>query len=251
MEGLDFDELGPISTQTISPSIAILLCMRTLSRYTALCTGVLGIYLLSVLSALSQSKASLRGTISVLNTPVKGVTVRIFSFERVRETRSDDAGHFEFTDVTSDTYDLEASGYGWHTAIIEGLQVAGQNIELAPITLTLGQGDGRCIYALLGKVATLESVSYENKSDEANLIGIVFDPSGKPVSNAKVSLSTTPSRVTVTNAKGEFRFVGLVSGKYKLSVSHEGYTNEARTLHIAQRNLTRVNVVTASDRACG
>src|ERR1700745_2614226 len=62
-------------------------------------------------------------------------------------------------------------------------------------------------------------------TDLGTITGIVTDPSGALVPNAKVvivDLSTNSSRETTTNVDGAYRVFGLSSGRYQVSVSMAG-----------------------------
>src|SRR6202165_6050737 len=61
-----------------------------------------------------------------------------------------------------------------------------------------------------------------------NIQGSVQDSSGAVVQNASVQLQNTATqviRVTKTDTDGNFRFVSLEPGAYKVMVSAGGYTN--------------------------
>ena len=61
----------------------------------------------------------------------------------------------------------------------------------------------------------------------SNVQGVVQDSSGAVISKATVTLTnqaTQASRSTTTDADGNFRFVSLAPGAYKISVEASGYS---------------------------
>jgi Carboxypeptidase regulatory-like domain len=64
-----------------------------------------------------------------------------------------------------------------------------------------------------------------------NIYGAVTDESGAAVPGASVTLtSELGTRSTVTGAQGDFRFLNLVRGRYKVTVSIAGFTSVSREL---------------------
>jgi len=65
------------------------------------------------------------------------------------------------------------------------------------------------------------------QATDANLVGIVVDPTGAAVPNATVEISNTATNVkltTMTAASGEYRFNNLPAGAYDLKVTRMGFT---------------------------
>ena len=66
-----------------------------------------------------------------------------------------------------------------------------------------------------------------------NLYGTVTDDSGAVLPGATVALSSDlGSRSTTSSSQGDFRFIGLDSGRYKVSVSLLGFTNVTRDVTV-------------------
>jgi hypothetical protein len=66
-------------------------------------------------------------------------------------------------------------------------------------------------------------------TDLGTIRGLVTDPSGAVIPNAKViilDLGTNTTRETATNARGEYQMFGLRSGNYKVTVSAPGWSTQ-------------------------
>ena len=69
-------------------------------------------------------------------------------------------------------------------------------------------------------------------TDLGTIRGLVTDPSGAVIPNAKIiilDLGTNTTRETATNARGEYQMFGLRSGSYTISVSAPGLTTQEIT----------------------
>ncbi len=73
---------------------------------------------------------------------------------------------------------------------------------------------------------------------KARLAGNVIDEEGNPVASAKISLDLlgreTTSRETSTNKKGEWSFMGLGSGNWRITATAEGYIETFRDIFVSQ-----------------
>jgi hemoglobin/transferrin/lactoferrin receptor protein len=70
----------------------------------------------------------------------------------------------------------------------------------------------------------------------STIAGTAADPSGAPVAGARVTLHNlaTGAEVAVTaDADGRFRFDGLLVGLYRVAVDRQGFSEDARTVAIA------------------
>ena len=72
------------------------------------------------------------------------------------------------------------------------------------------------------------------------LEGVVVNDAGKPVENVRVTVVDSirnESRTALTRANGEFRFLGLTSGRYAVTARYIGFrpTTEAVQLVLGQR----------------
>ena len=86
----------------------------------------------------------------------------------------------------------------------------------------------RCL-ALLVLCLGCAQLIFAQGTDLGTIRGLVTDPSGAVIPNAKVTivdLGTNTSRDTATNTRGEYQMFGLRSGNYKVSVSAPGWTTQ-------------------------
>ena len=86
----------------------------------------------------------------------------------------------------------------------------------------------RCL-ALLVLCLGCAQFALAQGTDLGTIRGLVTDPSGAVIPNAKViilDLGTNTTRETATNARGEYQMFGLRSGNYKVSVSAPGLTTQ-------------------------
>lgn len=163
--------------------------------------------------------------------------VKLFSLDRVRETKADDSGRFEFADVPAGGYDLQVDSPGFKTRTVEGIQVSDKGV--GPFSISLEIANGEC-----GRKPT---VSFEERSDKANLKGSVIDLEGGPMKGAKLTLKFSESRqarVATSDQRGEFQFFGLQPGKYALGAAYAHYWgSEVADLRITRENLTTLSPI--------
>jgi len=223
-----------------------------LRRLVAWLTVVCGVVLLVSFTSFSQSGFTISGTVTYVTGGFVRATVRLFSADRVREITTDDHGNFVFTDVSPDTYDLEAGGDSWTWATTEGIRVTDKNLTQLSLIVRPGTTSGRCVIAISGSAARASGLFYGRRVDETNLIGMALDPSGAALADATLVISSANQTWTVTsNDEGVARFVGLEPGKYMLRLSHIGYWGESRPLRVTRENLTRITTVLEPTGACG
>jgi len=89
--------------------------------------------------------------------------------------------------------------------------------------------------ALLFFVAGFACAQDSGSSQTTAIQGTVYDPQGRPVSGANVSLLSTMIAVgnTQTNAKGEYRFDGLLAGSFTLAANAPGFTAIVQQISVA------------------
>ena len=90
---------------------------------------------------------------------------------------------------------------------------------------------GLRVLSAVAAFASLAAVAFAQVGD-AELAGIVTDPSGTPVAAVKLSLTNEDSgvnRSVVTDAEGRYRFPALAPGKYSLKTEAPGFRSESVT----------------------
>src|SRR5215831_9937397 len=152
--------------------------------------------------------------------PVDGATIRLYSLNRVLQTRSDRAGHFQFTDVPDDSYDLEIAASGFKTKSYDAITINGSGELHYDVALRISNPD----------CPPLDSVSYESSevlSDPIVTGKVVDHGTQEPLGHVEVRLFQTSDKVWTheTNERGEFGFSLLANppGKYFLQISRAGY----------------------------
>jgi len=88
-------------------------------------------------------------------------------------------------------------------------------------------------------IMALPSLSQTNR---ATLEGTVTDPSGATISGARVKISAAETGLTeerTTNSNGQYRFPGIASGEYTVSVSNSGFKTKVIGDVILQVGQTR------------
>jgi hypothetical protein len=146
--------------------------MRSLRKRLALYGLLLASCALNALIAHGQSGVRLTGTVrDGSGAYIPNALVRLFSADNVQATKTDAAGRFEFTGLSSGTYDLQASADGFLTKTVEDVQVDDQDVGPIQLLAPPGVHSGRCVVAL--KVPG--DLSYEHRSDKTNLVARILD----------------------------------------------------------------------------
>jgi type 1 fimbria pilin len=192
---------------------------------------VLYLVLLSVLGAYADPQATIKfdGQISDQgNAVIPNAVVRVFTPDRLIETKSDPQGHFELSGLLPGTYPLEVFAPGFKPQIIDGVQLKDQQTETTiRLTLSVGEASPPCVPAWHSGIPIGDSVSYDSRSDDFNVIGTIYDNgAGRPLSNVAIYLSRSdqsPQLVSTSDEKGEFHIRRVEPGRYTLTVSREGY----------------------------
>jgi hypothetical protein len=98
------------------------------------------------------------------------------------------------------------------------------------------------LWSLAFLAATLFLAGSAYAQFSGNIEGVVSDPSGGAVAQARVvliNLSTQVTAATTTDASGQYRFLSLAPGSYKISVEASGFSRvETSTSLAANQNLT-------------
>jgi hypothetical protein len=200
--------------------------------------------------ARSQSGVTLPGSImDESGAGVPGASVRLYSTKGLRETKANDVGRFEFTNIGSGKYEFEVTSPGFNK-VTKDIEVGPGSQEPIAVKLRVGQG-GHC--APMGPVAGTNSpgadIVYVKRFDKVDVKGVVVDDLGSALVGVAVRLQGSgPSLATVSNSKGEFEFSNLEPGKYILTSSQEGFWDISRYLWITQENVAKVTVTLPDHR---
>src|SRR5581483_3795823 len=111
----------------------------------------------------------------------------------------------------------------------------------------------KCAHTLMGVLSLLvpASITFCNliqaQTNQGIIAGVVLDPTGAAVSNAKVTAKNEATGVTlstITTADGNYRFPAVPAGTYDVTASAEGFKTETKTGVTVQ-----VSATTATDFA--
>ena len=201
--------------------------------------------------ALSQSTYTIRGqVVDESGGWVPAASVRLYSAQRVLDLRAGEDGKFEFASVPKGTYELAGSAAGFLPGTAD-FEIAEKVPGPFSILLRVGRvgsgGHPICIVQEDDMKKVMASVglrvSYEQRSDKMDLIGVERDQSGSPLPRAMFEIVRgDKSWETVSNEKGEFTFSGLEPGKYSLQSTHEGYSNLSGRVWITHENIVKAVV---------
>jgi len=216
-----------------------------------------------------QSGVTLRGTlVDILGGGYVGsVSLTLFSVDRVRVTKSDNEGRFEFANLPPGKSELIVEVQGFKTRKIENIEIASTPVDLGSVNMVLGTDPqsvlvgGHCRVnvprpndpraAFWVKQSYWPAVSYNRRVDSTQMTGLVrvywSDPSNVFLADAKAQIRSVPkpdvSHVVLSNAQGEFSFAGVEPGKYEVVASHDGYMDsDPIAVWITRENLTRITL---------
>ena len=168
---------------------------------------------------------------------ILAASVKLFSLERVRATKTDDGGRFEFSDLAPGSYDLQVELQGFETGTVANIQLTDKVVQQLSITLRIA--NPTCNMRPV--------VSFEMRPDKPNLKGSVSDLFDGPLKNAKLTIKSSESgqiHVARSNDRGEFQFIDLEPGKYVLRAAHADYMDGLGTdLRITRENLTNLSPI--------
>ena len=171
---------------------------------------------------------------------IPGASVRLISKEMVRETTTDQTGHFAFASLPSGKYDMQVSHDGFKSIIEQDLQFSEDSTN--PISITLQLAPSGC-----SAETQFPTISYKARSGKDNVVGLVHDLFDGPLVGAAVTITTETTkkpRLAMSGADGEFRFKELEPGKYYLKVSHTNYTETPKIpIWITSDNLTQLTAI--------
>jgi hypothetical protein len=189
-------------------------------------------------SVAGPTKIRIEGVVcDKLGAVIPGASVRLISKETVRETTTDQTGHFTFAGLPSGKYDMQASRAGFKSIIEEELQFSEDPTN--PISITLQVAPSGC-----SAETQFPTISYKARSGRDSVVGLVHDLFDGPLVGAAVTITsetTKKPRLVMSGADGEFRFKELEPGKYYLKVSHTNYTETPQIpIWITSDNLTQL-----------
>jgi len=81
------------------------------------------------------------------------------------------------------------------------------------------------------------------QSPRGNLSGTVTDTSGAPLPGVTITLSGVERRTAVTNARGQFTFVGLLHGSYEILAELPGFSTVALKATVTADETVRVSLL--------
>src|SRR5208282_897322 len=160
--------------RTTSLPGVILHFMRGPQKHLALFGLLLAVCAPNAATGHSPSGVKLTGTVrDETGAFIPNALVRLFSTDQVRATKTDAAGRFEFSGLSSGTYDLQTSPDGFLAKTVEGVHVDNQDVGPIQLIAPIVHGSGRCVV-----VTVPGDLSYENRSGKTNLIAKIVDTSG-------------------------------------------------------------------------
>jgi len=188
---------------------------------------LLGLILIGSSSAFAQTTLKAVGSVAdEFGAPINKAQVSLYSPDRILQTTSDAAGHFQFDRIPPGVYQLEVATSPFKTKTIDAIRVtaATRNEDLQfNFAFPIGDLNANC--------GRRDTVSYgPAKTEERN--SIVGTISAEPrlanssVANARVSLLSDQGvklGEQISNERGEFQFQPTVPGRYVIEMSHPSY----------------------------
>ena len=214
--------------------------MRIIKRRLTYGNLLLVACLLCVSSAHGQPATGLTGVVfDRSGAVVPGASVKLFSPQKERETRTSASGRFDFPDLPAGTYELEITEPGFKTFTEQGLRSGDEIVQPLAVTLELDMS-GHC----LGDERAGPEIRFEKRSNKSlALRGTVRSFRDGTVSGATLTLVGQQTQTAISNAKGGFEFFNVEPGKYTLKVAHEGYFDSSgTTFWITRDDLTRITI---------
>lgn len=146
---------------------------------------------------------NVKGT--VINQDAEPIPARIFIEKENVDIEAAEDGSFEFK-LREGTHDVFIESFGYESETVEVKVTKGETVE----------------------------VNWQlNKSAQFDVIGTVKDADGTPVPYAYVRILGTPLKTLRTDEQGQFSFMGVPAGSYKLVVTGKGITGVEKHIEVA------------------
>jgi hypothetical protein len=207
----------------------------------ALTLVAVGIFLLTYLSqaAATQQSGEINGVVTdEFANLIAGANIRLYSLDRILQTKSDASGHFRLSSVPVGTYELEVTKGSFKTKTIDQVMVSGSLLSY-DLSLKID---------VAGACGPLDSVSYEHETPGVlSVSGVVVDAgaAAKPLPGVEVRLFHTSDRPAshLTNDRGEFQFSVETPGRYFIQTARQGYrTDQSEQFWVARQGRTVVTM---------
>ena len=212
-------------------------------------------------SSSGQTPLKVTGSVSDPNgAQIPGARVTLYSLDRISQTTSDSAGHFQFNAVPSGEYELEVMSPGFKTFkqiyVADSTRTPNKTIELT-ISLQIATIGGPVVVmswpgpevSPTADCGPRDALTYGPRKtpEAAGLSGIVINRYPKePVAGASLDLiDGNGARIAhqQTNARGEFQFKPTPPGRYHLVFQHAGYDDKTGPeFWIARENVTTITL---------
>lgn len=195
----------------------------------------------------SQSSTGVQGCVTdtlegaATNDPISDARVRLYSIERMLETKSDKAGRFVFRSVPSGEYNLEAAAKGFQS---QRIVVRVSSSSQKPVSVDIHMSAGN-----QPSVGNEPDIYYGELHSRrlGHIVCRVRDFSTKtPLPNVGVSLvpnQAISSKIErTTNSEGQAEF-DLAPGSYTLTAKRAGVADEKITVWVPRDNSTRISLL--------
>ncbi|HSP66859.1 MAG TPA: carboxypeptidase-like regulatory domain-containing protein, partial [Bryobacteraceae bacterium] len=157
---------------------------------------------------LSQAASLTGSVVNATGASIAKANVELNSGAQKYQTRTDDAGVFQFLDLPAGKYTLSFSVIGFKRFTLRSVDLAeGEKKQIPEVPLDVGNGCGSPFRDL---------VLLPSGDSFGRLSGSV-SPSAKGVEVTLVCRTFTPCRSTNTDSKGHFSFDMISSGFYGLN----------------------------------
>jgi Carboxypeptidase regulatory-like domain len=174
------------------------------------------------------------------NDPISDAEIRLYSIERMLETKSDKEGRFVFGSVPSGQYNLEAAAKGFQSQrIVVHVSLSSQKPVNVDIHMSAAPQPSVC---------NEPDISYGEPHSKrlGHIVCTVRDFSTKnPLPNVGVSLvpnQAISSKIKrTTNSEGQAEF-DLAPGSYTLTAKRTGVADEKITVWVPRDNFTRISL---------